>query len=45
MELLMNALDLVARGFGLLVIQIRDCCACQSSLCASHNRCHHFQIA
>jgi hypothetical protein len=45
MELLLNALDLIPRGFRLLVIQFRGSCARQSPLCASHNRHHHFQIA
>jgi hypothetical protein len=45
MELLLNAFDLMPRGFGLLVIQFRGSRACQSPLCASHNRYHHFQIA
>ena len=45
MELLLNAIDLVPRGFRLLVIQLRGSGARQSPLCASHNRHHHFQIA
>jgi hypothetical protein len=45
MELLLNALDLMPRGFGLLGIQFAGSCARQSPLCASHNRYHHFQIA
>ena len=45
MELLLNALDLVSRGFALLAIQIRDCCAGQPPLRAVHNSGHHLQIA
>ncbi len=45
MELLLNALDLIPRGFGLLVIHLHGSCARHSPLCASHNRYHHFQIA
>ena len=45
MELLLHALDLIPRGFGLLVIQLGGSCARQSPLCASHNRYRHFQIA
>ena len=41
----MNALDLAPRGFALLAIQIRDCCAGQPPLRAVHNRRHHLQIA
>ena len=45
MELLLNALDLVARGFRLLVIQLRGSGPRQPALRAVHNRHHHFQIA
>jgi hypothetical protein len=45
MELLLNALDLAPRGFALLAIQIRDCCACQPPMHAVHNRRHHLRIA
>jgi hypothetical protein len=44
MELLLNALDLAPRGFALLAIQIRDCCAGQPPLRAVHDGGHHFQI-
>jgi hypothetical protein len=45
MELLLNALDLAPRGFALLAIQIRDCCAGQPPLRAVHDCRHHLQIA
>lgn len=45
MKLLLNAFDLIPRGFRLLVIQFGGRCALQSPLCASHNRYCHFQIA
>jgi hypothetical protein len=45
MELLLNAVDLMPRGFRLLVIQLRGSGAGQSPLRAVHNRYHHFQIA
>src|SRR6266581_826654 len=45
MELLLNARDLMPRGFGLLGIQLGGSCGRQSPLCAVHNRHHHFQIA
>ena len=45
MELLLNALDLMPRGFGLLVIQLRGSRARQPPLRAVHNRHYHFQIA
>ena len=45
MELLLNAVDLMPRGFRLLVIQLRGSGAGQSPLRAVHNRHHHFQIA
>jgi hypothetical protein len=41
----LNALDLMPRGFGLLVIQLAGSRARQPPLCASHNRYRHFQIA
>jgi hypothetical protein len=41
----LNALDLMPRGFRLLVIQIRGSGTGQSSLRAAHNRHHHLQIA
>ena len=45
MELLLNAIDLMPRGFRLLVIQLRGSGAGQPPLRAVHNRRHHFQIA
>ena len=45
MELLLNAIDLMPRGFRLLVIQLGGSGARQTPLRAVHNRCHHFQIA
>jgi hypothetical protein len=45
MELLLNALDLAPRGFALLAIQIRDCCAGEPPLRTVHDGGHHFQIA
>jgi hypothetical protein len=44
-ELVLNALDLVSRGFALLVIQLRGRRTNQSPLHTAHNRHHHFQIA
>jgi len=44
MELLLNALDLISRGFRLLVIQLRGSCARQPPLCAIDDRHQHFQI-
>ena len=41
----MNALDLVPRGFALLVIQLRGRRTNQPPLHTAHNRHHHFQIA
>jgi hypothetical protein len=41
--LALNALDLMPRGFRLLVIQLGG--ASQPPLRAVHNRHHHFQIA
>jgi alpha-beta hydrolase superfamily lysophospholipase len=45
MELLLNALDLMLRGFALLVIQLRGRGASQPPLGSVHNRHYHFQIA
>jgi hypothetical protein len=45
MELLLNAVDLMPRGFRLLGIQLRCSGAGQPTLRAVHNRHHHFQIA
>jgi len=45
MELLLNALNLLPRGFRLLLIQFRGSGAGQPTLRAVHNRHHHFQIA
>ena len=45
MELLLNALDLMPRGFRLLAIQLRGRGASQPPLRAIHNRHYHFQIA
>jgi hypothetical protein len=45
MELSLNAIDLLPRGFRLLVIQLRGSGAGQSPLRAVHNRQHHLQIA
>jgi len=45
MELLLNAVDLVPRGFRLLVIQLRGSGPRQPALRAVHNRHYHFQIA
>ena len=45
MELFLNAIDLMPRGFRLLVIQLRSSGAGQPPLRAVHDRCHHFQIA
>jgi len=41
----LNALDLVPRGFALLVIQLRGRRTNQPPLHTAHNRHHHFQIA
>jgi hypothetical protein len=43
--LALNALDLMPRGFPLLVVQLRAGGARQPPLRAVHNRYHHFQIA
>jgi len=45
MELFLNTLDLMPRGFRLLVIQLRGSSGRQPLLCAVHDRYHHFQIA
>jgi len=45
MELLLNAIDLVARGCRLLLIQLRGSSARQPPLRAAHDRHRHFQIA
>ena len=45
MELFLNTLDLMPRGFRLLVIQLRGSGAGQSPLRSVHDRHHHFQIA
>ncbi len=44
MELFLNALDLMPRGFALLAIQIYRRPARQPTLRSAHNRGHHFQI-
>jgi hypothetical protein len=44
MELFLNAIDLMPRGFRLLVIQLRGSGGRQPLLCAVHDRHHHFQI-
>jgi len=44
-ELALNTLDLMPRGFRLLVVQLRGSGARQPPLRAVHNRHHHFQIA
>ncbi|HTC79149.1 MAG TPA: hypothetical protein VK657_11065, partial [Terriglobales bacterium] len=44
-ELVLNAMDLMPRGFALLVIQLRDSGAREPSLNAVHNRDHQLQIA
>jgi hypothetical protein len=45
MELLLNAIDLVPRGFRLLVIQLRDRGPRHPALRTVHNRHYHLQIA
>jgi hypothetical protein len=45
MELVLNALDLIPRGFRLLVVQLHGSGARQPPLHAAHNRHYHFQIA
>jgi hypothetical protein len=45
MELFLNPLDLVPRGFRLLVIQLCGSGASQSPLRPVDDRHHHFQIA
>jgi hypothetical protein len=44
-ELTLNAIDLMPRGFRLLVIHIHGSGAGQPSLCPAHDRHHHLQIA
>jgi hypothetical protein len=44
-ELLLNALDLIPRGFRLLVVQLHSRGARQPALHSVQNRHHHFQIA
>jgi len=44
-ELLLNALDLIARGFGLLRIHLHGSGSGQPTLRAGHDRHHHLQIA
>jgi hypothetical protein len=44
-ELLLNAIDLVPRGFALPSIRIERRCARQPPLRAVHNGHYHFQIA
>jgi len=44
-ELLLNALDLIPRGFRLLRLQLHGSGAGQAPLRAGHNRHHHLQIA
>jgi hypothetical protein len=44
-ELVLNAVDLIPRGFALLVIQLRGSGARQPPLRAVHNRDHHLQIS
>jgi hypothetical protein len=44
-ELALNAIDLIPRGFRLLVIQLRGSGARQPPLRAVHDRHHHLQIA
>jgi len=44
-ELALNAIDLVPRGFRLLLIQLRGSGACQPPLRAVYDRHHHLQIA
>jgi hypothetical protein len=45
MELLLNAIDLLPRGFRLLLIQLRGSGASQPPLRAAHDRHYHSQIA
>ena len=45
MELLLNTIDLVLRGFALLAIQIYRRCSSQPPLRAAHDCHHYFQIA
>jgi hypothetical protein len=43
--LTLNAVDLMPRGFTLLVIHVHGSSAGQPPLCAAHNRQHHLQVA
>jgi hypothetical protein len=43
--LVLNAVDLMPRGFALLVIQLRGNGARQPTIRSVHNRDHHLQIA
>ena len=45
MELPVNAVDLIARGFALLVIQLRDSGACEPTMRSVRDGGYHFQIA
>jgi hypothetical protein len=44
-QLLLNALDLIPRGFRLLVIHLRSRRPRQPPMGAVHDRDHHFQVA
>jgi hypothetical protein len=44
-ELVLNALNLMPRGFRLLLIQLHGCGARQPPLCSVHDRHRHLQIA
>jgi hypothetical protein len=44
-ELVLNAIDLMPRGFALLVIELRGCGACQPTMRSVRDGGHHFQIA
>jgi hypothetical protein len=44
-ELLLNVVDVIPRGFDLLVIQLRGSGAYQPSMRATRDGGHHFQIA
>jgi hypothetical protein len=45
MELPLNAVDLIPRGFALLVIQLRDSGARQPTMRSVRYGGHHFQVA
>ena len=45
MELLLNAVDLMPRGFALLGLQLHGSGPRQLAMRTVHNRHHHFQIA